>query len=63
MAIYAIVNSDSVVENLIVWDGISTYAPPEGTTLVYSDGTAIIGGTWDGSAFVDPVTEVEEATE
>lgn len=36
---YAIVNDASkVVENIIVWDGVSPYTPPAGTTLVKVDG-------------------------
>jgi hypothetical protein len=36
---YAIVNDAlKVVQNIIVWDGVSPYTPPAGTTLVNVDG-------------------------
>lgn len=36
---YAIVNEISkVVENIIVWDGVSPYTSPTGTTLINVDG-------------------------
>jgi hypothetical protein len=38
---YAIIKNN-VVENTIVWDGVTPYTPPEGTILVASD-TAEIG--------------------
>jgi len=36
---YAIVDdATKVVDNIIVWDGVSPYTPPAGTTLVNVDG-------------------------
>lgn len=36
---YAIVqDSTKVVENIIVWDGVTPYTPPQGTSLVNVDG-------------------------
>lgn len=31
---YAIINQSNIVENIIVWDGVSQWSPPEGCTLV-----------------------------
>lgn len=42
---YAIVRNN-VVENMIAWDGVTPYTPPEGTILVQSD-VAAIGWLYD----------------
>lgn len=35
MSNYAIINNKTnVIDNVIVWDGISTYTPPDGYTIV-----------------------------
>lgn len=44
---YAIIRNN-IVENIIVWDGVSPYTPPEGTILVQTD-TAGIGWTYDSA--------------
>jgi len=36
MAQYALVK-DNVVINVILWDGVTDYAPPDGVVLVQSD--------------------------
>ena len=47
---YAIV-ADGVVVNLIIWDGVSPWTPPDGTTLV-----AIQADEWvDMGATFDPI--------
>ena len=28
---YAVVNSDGLIINIVVWDGVSEWEPPEGT--------------------------------
>lgn len=50
--LYAIVEN-SVVTNVMEWDGESKWAPPEGSTLVQSD-TAGVGDTYDGTTFTRP---------
>ena len=62
MANYAIVNSDNIVENIIVWDGENEYSPPKNTTLIQSE-TAKIGDTWDGVSFITPEQDDLETTE
>ena len=48
---YAIVKN-GIVENVILWDGVSDWTPPAGPTLVSdSDAKAKIGGTWNGTVF------------
>lgn len=54
---YAMVK-DGFVINIIKWDGVSPYTPPEGTTLVPATNDATIGGTWDGNVF-GPAPEPE----
>lgn len=54
---YAIVdNATKVVQNVIVWDGVTPFNPPAGTTLVNIDNT-LCGPGWiqqtDGS-FIPP---------
>ncbi len=57
MAIYAVIENNIVV-NTIVWDGVSAWMPPDGTTVVIiPDGTvAGIGYTYDATskAFTAP---------
>ena len=57
---YAIVDdATKVVQNVIVWDGVTPYTPPAGTTLVNVDGIPC-GPGWiqqtDGS-FIPPPEE------
>ena len=54
---YAIVdNATKVVQNVIIWDGVTPFTPPDGTTLVNVDGI-LCGPDWiqqpDGS-FLPP---------
>ena len=54
---YAIVdNATKVVQNVIIWDGVTPFTPPDGTTLVNVDGI-LCGTGWiqqpDGS-FLPP---------
>lgn len=54
---------DGVVENVVVWDGVSDWTPRSGTELVIADTFASIG--WirqeDGS-FAPPAPEIIEGT-
>lgn len=52
---YALVENGTVV-NIILWDGIADYSPPDGQTVVQiPDGvSANIGYAYDGSAFIAP---------
>lgn len=47
---YAIVRNN-LVENMIVWDGVTPYTPPDGTILVQSE-AADIGWIYDPSTGV-----------
>lgn len=33
MGRYAVINSDGVVENVVEWDGVAPWQPPEGCTV------------------------------
>ena len=47
---YAHINSSGEIVNICLWDGEAEYKP-SGVTLVKDDGTARMGGIWDGNAF------------
>ena len=53
MARYAmIVTATGLVDNVIIYDGVSPFTPPTGIELRLADDNAEPGGTWNGSAFV-----------
>ena len=53
MARYAmIVTATGLVDNVIVYDGVSPFTPPTGIELRLAGDNAEPGGTWNGSAFV-----------
>ena len=57
-----VVTASGLIDNVIVYDGVSPFTPPTGIELVEDTGSgepAEPGGTWNGSAFVRaPVVEV-----
>ena len=59
MARYAmIVSATGIIHNVIEYDGVSPFNPPDGMELREATSNAEIGGTWNGSAFVRaPVVE------
>ena len=59
---YALVDSDGLVVNAIVWDGQTDYTPADGLTVVaIPDGVrAGPGWTHDGTNWVAPPAEDEE---
>ena len=53
-----VVTATGVVDNVIVYDGVSPFTPPTGIELIEATNDAEPGGTWNGSAFVRaPVVE------
>jgi len=53
MANYAVVK-DGVVENMIVWDGVTEFSIPD-SELIETTADTRIGGTYDGAFhFVEP---------
>ena len=64
MARYAmIVTATGLVDNVIVYDGISPFTPPTGIELRLADDNAEPGGTWNGSAFVRAVVPTPTRTQ
>jgi len=57
---YAIVRGQ-IVENVIIWDGTSSYAPPEGTILVPINGApAAPGYIYSDGKFIAPESPADE---
>lgn len=50
---YCLVDESGIVQNTIVYDGISPYTPPSGFTLAQSD-IAGIGWTYANGVFTNP---------
>lgn len=48
--------SDGLVVNVVVWDGVSDYSPGDGESLIScSDWPGVwTGWRWDGNEFVPP---------
>ena len=47
-----IVTATGLVDNVIVYDGVSPFTPPTGMELREADANTEPGGTWNGAAFV-----------
>jgi hypothetical protein len=56
MANYALVDTSGIVQNVVVWDGVTPWSPGTGLTPIPApDGAgAVIGATWDGEKFTAP---------
>lgn len=50
---YCVIDENGIVQNIILYDGISTYIQPEGILLVQSD-IAGIGWTYENGIFTNP---------
>ncbi|HAJ4481471.1 TPA: tail fiber assembly protein [Escherichia coli] len=57
---YAVIDGDGNIVNVIVWDGVTEWEPPEGTQAVRcGDNLCVIGGTYKEGVFnVPPEPEV-----
>ena len=42
---------NGIVINISRWDGVASYDPGDGVTMVLADENARIGGSWDGNVF------------
>lgn len=60
MATYAILDGSGNVTNVIDWDGVTAWKPPMGHTVQINDGTAQIGGTWNGTNFIPPIDTTQQ---
>ena len=47
-----VITATGVVDNVIVYDGVSPFTPPTGIELIEATDNAEPGGTWNGSVFV-----------
>lgn len=53
---YAVVDLSGLVVNVILWDGVASYVPEEGQSLVCSD-VAKIGDIYADGVFTPPAGE------
>lgn len=52
---YAVVNSEGLIINIVVWDGITDWAPPESTQAIRcGDNICGIGGNYQDGVFTLP---------
>lgn len=52
---YAVINADNIVENIIVWDEVSQWTPPEGRYIIkVEDVFCSIGWEYKANEFNDP---------
>jgi hypothetical protein len=58
-----IVTATGVVDNVIVYDGVSPFTPPTGIELRVATDNAEPGGTWNGSEFVRAVVPTPTRTQ
>lgn len=54
---YALVDADGLVVNVIEWDGVSDWSPPESLTCLEADEAVSIGWTRQNGAWVGPAEE------
>ena len=61
---YAIINSNGLVDNIILWDEASQWSPPEGMTMVKVEEVRCdIGWKYENEVFTDPTPPPEPATD
>lgn len=58
---YAVVDGSGNVLNLVQWDGLADWAPPEGCTAQLAGAGAAIGGTFSNGAFTPPAAPAPPA--
>lgn len=52
---YALINNQNIVENIVSWDGVSSWTPPENMICLNVEGIQCdIGSTYNGSTFITP---------
>jgi hypothetical protein len=58
-----VITASGLVDNVIVYDGVSPFTPPTGIELIEATDDAETGGTWNGSAFVRAVVVAPTRTQ
>lgn len=53
---HAVIQGGAVV-NVIIWDGVAEWVPPQGCQAVACSDTVGIGWTYDGENFTAPVAD------
>jgi hypothetical protein len=57
---YAIIDSNGLVENIILWDEASEWSPPEGMSMVkVEDVVCNMGWKYENEVFTAPETPAE----
>lgn len=52
---YAIIDSNGLVDNIILWDEASSWSPPEGMTMVKVEGVVCdLKWKYENEVFTDP---------
>jgi hypothetical protein len=55
---YALIDTDGIVKNVIIWDEASQWSPPEGHTMVKVDDVMCdIGWKYENETFTMPPVE------
>jgi Na+-transporting NADH:ubiquinone oxidoreductase subunit NqrC len=58
---YAVIHKKTgIVENVVIWDGVTLWSPPNGFIAVLNDVGAAIGWTYKDGAFSAPPAAEEE---
>lgn len=57
MTVYAVLDADGVITNMVMWDGKTPYDPGEGLTLVPAGDGYSIGGRIENGNYVPPVSD------
>ena len=60
---YAIIDTNNLVINMVVWDGNPPWSPPEGCIAVLAIGDASIGWSYVDGEFIPPAPQPEPAPE
>jgi hypothetical protein len=60
MVNYAVISDQGQVINVIVWDGVSVWQPPEGCTVepIFEGSSAGIGWSYADGEFTPPIEEI-----
>lgn len=58
---YAVIDPNGVVNNMILWDEVSQWAPPEGHSIVKAEEVLCdIGWKYENGTFVRPPEDTEQ---